>query len=161
MKPNTSDKMIVGIQRWTDPPHYAGSRWPEYFSAGVGQSRDSKPLEQSNFRSMLRLLGGETDTVIVVRESHWAVGWVEWIAIHETDTVALQAADKAIANLEDYPVLDDDDFYSLETEQIVDWWASEDLRWRMDRCRLVGVSLFAARRNFPSDEVYDSLRENL
>lgn len=34
---------------------------------------------------MLRELGGESETVRVVRESHWAVGWVEWIAIHESD----------------------------------------------------------------------------
>jgi DNA invertase Pin-like site-specific DNA recombinase len=36
----------------------------------VGQSRDSDCLEQSNFAVMLHELGGESDTVIVVRESH-------------------------------------------------------------------------------------------
>ena len=74
--------------------HNAGSaEWHSYYSAGVGQSRDSDCLEQSNFAAMLASLGGESETVLVVRESHWAVGWVEWIAIHEADEKALAIAD--------------------------------------------------------------------
>ena len=45
---------------------------------------------------MLEALRGESETVIVVRESHWAVGWVEWIKIHELDTTALAIADKQV-----------------------------------------------------------------
>ena len=77
-----------------------------YYSAGVGQSRDSDCLEQSNFAVMLAALGGESETVIVVRESRWAVGWVEWIAVHELDTVALAEADEQCERLANYPVLD-------------------------------------------------------
>ena len=61
------------------------------------RARDSDCLKQSNFAVMLRELGGESETVIVVRESHWAVGWVEWIAIHELDAAALQIADEQCA----------------------------------------------------------------
>ncbi|WMT71325.1 hypothetical protein [Bradyrhizobium sp. Ash2021] len=81
------------LKRWTMPPNYFGAVWPAYYSSGVGQSRDSVALERSNFTSMLRDLGGESETVIVVRESHWLVGWVEWIAIHESDDKALAIAD--------------------------------------------------------------------
>src|SRR6266481_6815350 len=81
------------LQRWTLPPNYFGAEWPDYFSSGVGQSRDSDALERSNFTSMLTALGGESETVIVVRETHWAVGWVEWIAIHQDDEKALKIAD--------------------------------------------------------------------
>jgi len=81
------------IQRWTRPDHYFGKAWPDYFSSGVRQSRDSDALERSNFECMLKALGGESETVIVVRETHWAVGWVEWIAIHESDDKALKIAD--------------------------------------------------------------------
>jgi hypothetical protein len=35
-------------------------------------------------------------------ESHWLVGWVEWIAIHSIDTTALQAADSAMERLADF-----------------------------------------------------------
>jgi hypothetical protein len=82
------------LKRWKRPENYFGAEWPEYFSSGVGQSRDSDALERSNFTCMLEALGGESDTVIVVRESHWAVGWVEWIAIHQDDDKALEIADK-------------------------------------------------------------------
>lgn len=104
------------LERWTKPDHYAGAAWPEYYSAGVGQSRDSDCLEESNFACMLKALGGETDTVIVVRESHWAVGWVEWIAIHQSDTRALQEADRLKACLADYPILNEEDFSEREME---------------------------------------------
>ena len=70
------------LRRWQMPRHYFGETWPDYYSAGVGQSRDSDCLEQSNFAVMLERLGGESETVIVVRESHWAVGWVEFCETH-------------------------------------------------------------------------------
>jgi hypothetical protein len=105
------------LKRWTMPDHYAGAEWPDYYSAGVGQSRDSDALERSNFTVMLKRLGGESETVIIVRESHWAVGWVEWIAIHESDAKALAIADEIKGDLADYPVIDDDHFSETETEE--------------------------------------------
>ena len=104
------------LRRWTMPRDYFGEVRPAYYSAGVGQSRDSDCLEQSNFATVLNLLGGESDTVMVVRESHWAVGWVEWIAIHQDDATALRAADAAQESLQDYPVLDDADWSERETD---------------------------------------------
>lgn len=95
------------LKRWTMPDHYAGAVWPGYFSSGVGLSRDSDALERSNFECMLKALGGESETVIVVREGHWAVGWVEWIAIHQDDGKALAIADDIKRGLEDYPVIDE------------------------------------------------------
>lgn len=110
------------LKIWTMPRDYAGAVWPAYYSAGVGQSRDSDDLEASNFATMLKDLGGETDTVIVVRESHWAVGWVEWIAIHQDDGAALKIADENIARLADYPVLNEEDFSERETKHASDIW---------------------------------------
>lgn len=110
------------LKRWTRPDNYAGANWPEYYRAGVGQSRDSDDLEVSNFAAMLKDLGGETSTVIVVRENHWAVGWVEWIAIHQSDEKALKIADENMAKLEDYPVLDEDDWSAREDESANRIW---------------------------------------
>lgn len=112
------------IKLWAMPDHYCGETWVGYYSAGVGQSRDSSPLERSNFRSMLRMLGGESETVQVVRESHWAVGWVEWIANHQDDTKALSIADRVMGELENYPVIDDDDFSREEDEDCAATWES-------------------------------------
>lgn len=110
------------ISRWKLPPNYGGAEWREYYSAGVGQTRDSDCLEQSNFAAMLRDLGGESDTVQVVRESHWAVGWIEWIAIHQTDEERLRIADENLRRLEAYPILDEDDHSSREWEAAAELW---------------------------------------
>lgn len=112
------------IRLWTMPDCYAGETWPDYYSAGVGQSRDSDSLERSNFAAMLRDLGGESETVIVVRESHWAVGWVEWIAIHESDDAVLQVADRNVERMADYPVLDEEMRSDMEWEEAADYWDS-------------------------------------
>lgn len=117
------------LERWKMPRDYFGAEWPEYYSAGVGRSRDSDCLEESNFHSMLRRLGGESDTVQVVRESHWAVGWVEWIAIHESDEVSLRAADAARGALNDYPILNENDHSERETEHCEQVWR-DCYRWR-------------------------------
>ena len=110
------------LERWKLPRDYFGAEWPDYYSAGVGRSRDSDCLEESNFDAMLAELGGESDTVHVVRESHWAVGWVEWIAIHESDEKALRAADRLRQNLDDYPVLDEEDHSRREWEECERVW---------------------------------------
>lgn len=112
------------VKPWTMPANYAGEVWPDYYSAGIGQSRDSDSLERANFSEMLSRLGGESETVIVVRESHWAVGWVEWIAIHATDEAALAIADRALAALADYPCLNEDAWSEMEWNEAADYWDS-------------------------------------
>lgn len=110
------------LKLWKHPENYFGECWTATYSAGVGQSRDSSALERSNFRTMLSAIGGESETVTVVRESHWAVGWVEWIAIHQDDDRALEIADRQLTSLEDYPVLDEEDFSREEDEEAQDIW---------------------------------------
>jgi hypothetical protein len=112
------------LKRWTMPDSYFGEVWPDYYSSGVGQSRDSDCLEQSNFVAMLAALGGESETVIVVQESHWAVGWVEWIAIHATDDKALTIADEQNKRLANYPVLDESDWSEREDNEAQEVWAN-------------------------------------
>jgi len=114
----------TNLKLWTMPRDYAGAVWPGYYSSSVGQSRDSDCLERSNFRCMLKALGGETDTVIVVRESHWAVGWVEWIAIHQDDGAALKIADEIAAALADYPVIDESDWSEEEHNEAQEIWTN-------------------------------------
>ena len=109
----------VNLRRWTLPDYYVPAEWPEYYSTGVGQSRDSSSLERSNFVCMLKALGGESDTVIVVREGHWAVGWIEWIAIHETDARALEEADEIAGALVYDLVIDESHWCETEREENV------------------------------------------
>lgn len=148
----------VNLKLWTHPDNYAGECWPATYSAGVGQSRDSSALERSNFTCMLRALGGESETVTVVREGHWAVGWVEWIAIHQDDSVALKIADEIAGALEDYPVINDDHFGELEFNEMLDRWADMSFRDRADtimdevrRYHRLKPSLMRFRRLLRSD----------
>ena len=128
------------LERWKYPKDYFGAEWYDYYSAGVGQHRDSDCAEQSNFDAMLKLLGGESETVQVVRENHFLVGWVEWIAIHQDDEKALKIADDAISSLEDYPLLDEEDYSQREWDECERVWSdayneSERVRYlRKNRC---------------------------
>ena len=126
----------VHLKRWTHPTCYAGATWPDYYSAGVGQSRDSDALERANFDAMLKAIGGEQTSededpndpgsalslVRVVRENHWAVGWVEWIAIHETCSAALTIADEIKGRLEDYPVVSEELWSEYEQADADETW---------------------------------------
>ena len=62
------------------------------------------------------------DVNTVVRESHWAAGWVEWIAIHQDDDEALEIADEVQARLADYPVISEDHWSELEWNEAADYW---------------------------------------
>lgn len=112
----------TNLRLWTRPDHYVGASWPDHY-VFLKQHRDSDTLTRSNFRSALKALGGETDTVLVVNEGHWAVGWVEWIAIHKDDHGALRKADEIMDSLEDYPVVNEEDWSELETEEANEVWA--------------------------------------
>lgn len=107
------------LELWTRPNCYMGESWPEYYSSGFGQSRDSDCLEESNFATVVAALEAveynedewEDDPPFqVVRESHWAVGWVEWIAIHQDAGEHLKVADKLAGSYKSYPALDEDDW---------------------------------------------------
>ncbi len=123
------------LKRWTLPGSYYGAQWPDYYGAGFGQSRDSDELEESNFATVLAALkklpafvysapdcDNEIESRKVVRESHWAVGWVEWIAIHEADAAALELCDRLRGDANDYPVLDEQDFSDREQESANTVW---------------------------------------
>lgn len=126
------------LSRWTRPDCYVGAEWCDYYGSGVGRHRASDALERANFLAMLNALGFDDDesphddcprvgdndepTRVIVRESHWAVGWVEWIAIHETDTDGLRIADDCARRLKDYPILDEELWSDLENEDCNSVW---------------------------------------
>lgn len=110
-----------------------GAHWPDYY-VFLGRHRDSDELANSNFETGLaavKAVAGkepipgdpdESATVQTVSENHWAVGWVEWIAIHESDIAALECADQLMERLSDYPVLDEEDFSRREEESAAQVW---------------------------------------
>lgn len=104
------------LVRCPEPEADLGASWPQYFSTGIAEGRRSGVIERSNFASVLRALGGETETVKVVG-SEGLGGRFEWIAIHESDAKALQIADKIKEDLADFSIVDLDHFYEVEREE--------------------------------------------
>ena len=124
----------------------------EWFVAPVSQTRDSGPLDLSNFRSTLAALGGESDTVQVHRFGHWGPGWFEIIVIDPADEARVTVAQTIERKLDDYPVVSDDDFSALEWERARDYWQRASVRERVQWCQRYDVCVFAARHdNVPED----------
>lgn len=116
------------MKKWEWPQNYGGAEWHGYY-VFLSRTRDSDILEESNFAVALAALGGETGfddeghaEVAVVRESHWAVGWLEWIAVHEAATEKIAIAEKLLERLENYPVLDEEDYSAREYEGCAEYW---------------------------------------
>ena len=153
--------MGTKLEQWKHPENYAGAVWPGY-RVFLSQNRDSDALTRSNFERGLALIGGESETVQVVRERHWACGWVEWIGIHEDNAEAIAKAEAILEKLDGYPVLDDDHFSELEWNEAHDTWEGLSLRERVDLCKTAGLSIFAARYpDMPRDDsgyIFESLR---
>jgi hypothetical protein len=124
------------LEDWKCPAHYFGAQWDGWKVAPVGQSRDSDSVERSNFRTIVERLeqvedddtedfiksGGDEASDfccghIVVRERHFLVGWVEWIAVSPHAKRSIEICLDARDELEGHPVLDEDDLESLEAEE--------------------------------------------
>jgi len=101
------------LKRWRTPSNYFGAEWDGWYAAPVRRHRDSEILDNSNWEVQLERIP-ESETVQAVTESHFAVGWVEWLAIHESDRGALAEAEKIGEQLENYPILDEDHYSQLE-----------------------------------------------
>jgi len=104
------------MQKWSRSENYIGESYYDYYVL-LSCNRDSGLVEESNFWSALRMLNGESDTVKVVRAKHWAVGWVEMILIHESDTKSVDKGIEIEKALENYPILDEDAFGEMLSEK--------------------------------------------
>jgi len=101
------------LNKWTRPDFYTGEN---HFNSYIflSRTRDGDLLEESNFHVGLSRLGGESETVRVIRERHWACGWIEWIKIDASDIGAISKAQEMIDDLSDYPCLCEDDLSERE-----------------------------------------------
>lgn len=101
----------------------------------IGQSRDSTALERSNFKIALERLGGESDTVIVARYGHWAVGWIDEIYV-KPNTPECAVAEQIEKELSNYSILDEIDFSDEEQIEADEIWANcYDWRERIEYIR--------------------------
>jgi len=160
-----NDYTPENLKRWTRPECFI--KWADHWAytdecfVFLGRHRDSDLLTEVNFRVALDALGGESDTVQIIREGHSLVGWIEWIAIHESDPEALRKADDIVAALSDYPVLSESALSEAEIEAAEDYWSDSSIRDRIHICRDAGVSIFAARRYAPDHDLFDHIRDTV
>ncbi len=158
------------LRKWTLAENYIGEHWFEYYVI-LGKHRDSDCLVRSNFAVLLQKLGGESQNknIIVVRETHWAVGWCEWIGIHKSCVDKLNLAESLLEKLDDYPVLDEFHFSELENNEASKYWESLPIKYRLKdyiqplREKGHKISVFQARKHFSelTDRLYDNVRESL
>lgn len=179
-----TDLDLRAIKPWETPDSWAGKPWHGWY-VGLARTRDSDVRTESNFevflaalRALPEVLVDDTenaaqswryvdtdwsavDSVYVVQESHWACGWLDWIAIHPSNEAALKLADEMLCALSDYPILDDNDVSEKEEAAVLDWWERESIRYRVELCRDNDESIFAARRSTPPDRVYYYMLEQV
>lgn len=109
------------LEMWKPSENYMGEDYSDYY-VFLTQHRDSENLEISNFITALNELGGEGNGVLKVSFNHWMVGWVEAILIQKDAKDKIAIAEKLEAELEDYPILDDNDYMRREDEKFKDWY---------------------------------------
>lgn len=121
---------------------------PGWFVVPVGRNRDSGPLHNSNFetaRDMIRLEYRDDDCGVefngdgpeegdefgVCSYGHWACGWFELLVV-KGGTRAEAAALEIAGKLANYPILDDDDYYTRRWDLAFDYWESLDQEERAE-----------------------------
>lgn len=117
----------------------------EYLVVPVSHTRDSGPLDESNFAVSVDMLGGESEDVQVHRFRHWGPGWFEIILVNLEARDKVAVAEGIEANLADYPVLDEEDFSRREWEAIQAYWDSLGMSEKARYCAEANESIFAAR----------------
>jgi hypothetical protein len=155
------------LDAWRMPSHYFGPGYDGHY-VFLGQNRDSDCLTRSNYRVALKRLeplntedGEGNSTVYDVRDSHFLCGWIEYILISATNEAALRAADAMAARLEDYPVLCEEDWSELESEEADAAWQGLPLCERIALCREGRVSIFAARQDYPPSDDQGTIQHRL
>lgn len=102
--------------------------WGEHgdWLVAMGQHRDSDILTRCNWNVLIGLLEGPglEDAYVIERESHWAVGWVEHLLINPACKAAVFIAKAAMKQIEDYPILDEDAFSTMEHDEAWEEWQS-------------------------------------
>ena len=120
IKTEAEARAVLEPFRWHSSNNYGGQDLTQYYRV-LGRSRDSGLLETSNWEV------GETEFKQfdsgweVFGFNHWAVGWIDELMVHENapEDVLILAANIR-GQLENYPILDEEDHSNREYEAAVD-----------------------------------------
>ena len=130
IKTNSFNYLMSNSKGLDSFDNYSGQWSDSVVVPMISRNRDSEILDESNFESALEMLGGESQDVQIIRYGHWACGWFELIQINPKRIDLIKKCIEIKELLEQYPVLDDSDYYERETEyqQIYANEASEDIQ---------------------------------
>jgi len=153
---------------WKQPSDYGGFS-PDGDYLLLSRNRGSGCLDNSNYEvafARLKEVAAQFPPpdededrfgwVYDFRANHWAIGWVEYLLVRADAPVAVITAAEDIDNaLADYPVLDDEDVALRKIEAAQSYWETSPLRWKIEECCRLGLSMFAARREYAPYEMED------
>jgi len=152
------------MEKWKSTSNYMGDDMSEHYIL-YSKTRDSDPLERSNFDCILRDIDPNVDTekenenIIVVSFRHWACGWVETIMIHESEKKAIAQGNDIQTQLNIYPVYDDDHYDQLKHDEAQDIWKNcLTLAEKIEICQTAKISIFSARsETIPAEVEYNNI----
>jgi hypothetical protein len=131
---------------------------------GIATNRDADTLTQSNWEVLCRELekaeagkSGESDWDIH-RFGHWGPGWFQLVLVRPETPVA-KVAKELEDCLSEYPVLDDNHYSDLESQEIEYRWKQSSLRERVTMCQKAGVNIMAARHDDCPSDCFSYLRD--
>lgn len=105
---------------------FSKGQWADWLLAPCSLQRDSDELRESNWEVQLDRLnqvGTQEEDFVILRASHWLVGWIDRLLVRpDSDCVAV--CEEIEAKLEDYPILDHEDFSQREEESYLSAWAN-------------------------------------
>jgi hypothetical protein len=109
---------MIELEKWKHADNYLGTDYSEYYIV-CGQHRDSDYVQQSNFIVATQKLGGESEPdVIIARSTHYLVGWVEHLMVHESAEEKLMVATDIVNDIEQCGVLDEDHWYNMKSDDV-------------------------------------------
>ena len=104
------------LKKWIEAPNYLGMDLTDYYVVAA-ESEQSDTIDMSNYRVWHRLFPD--------LEQFTFGGFMKFKAlmIHK-DSLLLEAIDEKMKSLKGYPILDDQDWSELESDQWYEYWSN-------------------------------------
>lgn len=115
--------------------NYLGQVPDEKWHVLMTWTRDTEIIDESNRNIALVSLGGEIEgSVEIFRFGHWACGYVEYLCV-ASDSPVFKLAQSISEKLENYPILNEEDYSAREYEAANQLWSQMSHKERIEYIR--------------------------